>query len=93
MPKTVIVVGHKNPDNDSISAAVGYAYLKNRLAERAGDDVRYVPACLGPLPPESAWILAQNGIEAPQRISHVHTRVSDVMTEDPISIKRDASML
>ncbi len=93
MPKTVIVVGHKNPDNDSISAAVGYAYLKNRLAERTGDDVRYVPACLGPLPPESAWILAQNGIEAPQRISHVHTRVSDVMTEDPISIKRDASML
>ena len=25
----IIVVGHKNPDNDSICAAVGYAYLKN----------------------------------------------------------------
>ncbi len=36
MPKPVIVVGHKNPDNDSISAAVGYAHLKNELARRKG---------------------------------------------------------
>ena len=33
---SIIVVGHKNPDNDAISAAVGYAYLKNELARRAG---------------------------------------------------------
>ena len=38
MAESIIVVGHKNPDNDSISAAVGYAYLKNELARRdAGD--------------------------------------------------------
>ena len=30
----VLIVGHKNPDNDSISAAVGYAYLKNELMKR-----------------------------------------------------------
>ncbi len=93
MAKTVIVVGHKNPDNDSISAAVGYAHLKNELARRMGDETSYVAACLGPLPPESAWILSENGIEPPQRISHVHTRVGDVMTADPISIRSDASML
>lgn len=93
MTQTVIVVGHKNPDNDSISAAVGYAHLKNQLAKRSGADVQYVPACLGPLPPESSWVLEQNGVEPPRRISHVHTRVGDVMTADPISISRDASML
>ena len=35
---SIIVVGHKNPDNDAISAAVGYAYLKNELARRAGEE-------------------------------------------------------
>ena len=35
MSAPIIVVGHKNPDNDSISSAVGYAYLKNELARRA----------------------------------------------------------
>ena len=30
----VIVVGHKNPDNDAISAAYAYAYLKNELERR-----------------------------------------------------------
>lgn len=93
MPKPVIVVGHKNPDNDSISAAVGYAHLKNELARRAGRDDIYIPARLGPLPPESQWVLSTYGVEPPRLIGHVHTRVSDVMTPDPISISQDASML
>ncbi len=36
MPTPILVVGHKNPDNDSICAAVGYAHLKNEMAKRAG---------------------------------------------------------
>ncbi|MBQ1368996.1 MAG: putative manganese-dependent inorganic diphosphatase [Firmicutes bacterium] len=31
----IYVVGHKNPDTDSICSAISYAYLKNQLAERA----------------------------------------------------------
>ncbi len=93
MPKPVIVVGHKNPDNDSICAAVGYACLKNQLAKRNGTDEAFVPARLGALPPESSWVLAENKMEEPRLISHVHTRISDVMTPDPISISMDASML
>ncbi|WP_080802973.1 putative manganese-dependent inorganic diphosphatase [Arabiibacter massiliensis] len=97
MPSPIIVVGHKNPDNDSISAAVGYAYLKNRLAEREAEDGKpscvYVPARLGPLPPESAWVLGESGIPAPEVIAHVHARVMDVMTPDPISIGHDATLL
>ena len=69
MSAPIIVVGHKNPDNDSISSAVGYAYLKNELARRAAGEGEpfqtYVPARLGPLPPESAWVLEESGIPAP----------------------------
>ena len=93
----IIVVGHKNPDNDSICAAVGYAYLKNELARREARDgevpVVYVPARLGPLPPESSWILKENGLPLPEVVGHVHARVSDVMTPDPISIAHDATLL
>lgn len=97
MPAPIIVVGHKNPDNDSISAAVGYAYLKNELEKRASGDADpkrvYVPARLGPMPPESAWILERNGLQAPEVVAHVHARVADVMTPNPISIGHDATLL
>ena len=72
MTKPIMVVGHKNPDNDSICAAVGYAYLKNELAKRETKEGEvapvYTPVRLGPLPPESAWVLEQNGIDAPDMI-------------------------
>lgn len=97
MPAPIIVVGHKNPDNDSISAAVGYAYLKNELEKRASGDADpkrvYVPARLGPMPPESAWILERSGLQAPEVVAHVHARVADVMTPNPISIGYDATLL
>ena len=83
----IIVVGHKNPDNDAICAAVAYAHLKNELARRdeaAGRPASsYVPARLGPLPPETAWVLKSNGLPAPEIIGHIHARVLDVMTPTP----------
>ena len=120
MTSPVIVVGHRNPDNDSICAAVGYAYLKNELEARraraaaeaaegktAGASPApevppapevspaqvYVPARLGPLPPESVRVLEENGVPAPMIIGHVHSRVADVMTPNPISIEHDATLL
>lgn len=93
----IIVVGHKNPDNDSICSAVGYAYLKNEIAKRdanGGEPAHtYVPARLGPLPPESSWVLKENNLPSPEVVSHVHARVSDVMTPNPISIVHDATLL
>ena len=32
MPKSVYIIGHKNPDTDSICAAIAYSYLKNALS-------------------------------------------------------------
>ena len=97
MQSPILVIGHKNPDNDAICAAVGYACLKNELARReAGEEepaFKYVPARLGPLPPETAHVLADNGVEAPLVVNNLYARVSDVMTHDPICIGHDATLL
>ena len=72
MANQVFIVGHKNPDNDSIAAAVSYAYLKNALeAKKAEPEAEYVACCLGPLPQESATILEQVGLPAPKLIEKV----------------------
>lgn len=97
MSKPIIVVGHKNPDNDAISAAIGYAWLKNEIASRdasEGEEVPvYAPARLGPLPRETAGILAKWGVDEPMVINNLFARVSDVMTPDPLSVGADAKII
>lgn len=85
----VLVFGHRNPDNDSVCSAVAYAHLKNVTdAENV-----YVPARLGPVPPETAWVFERFGVDLPDEIAHVYTRVQDVMTERPASVNAEATML
>jgi manganese-dependent inorganic pyrophosphatase len=84
----VLVFGHTSPDNDSICSAVAYAHLKN-LTDPANV---YVPARLGPVPPETAWVLDHFGVEAPAEIAHVRTRVSDVMTTEVLSVAPDDTL-
>ncbi|GAV30770.1 pyrophosphate phospho-hydrolase [Coriobacteriaceae bacterium EMTCatB1] len=85
----ILVFGHRNPDNDSICSAVAYAHLKNRTD---ADNV-YLPVRLGPVPPETAWVFERFGIDLPEEVAHVKTRVRDVMTADPVAVSRDASVL
>ena len=64
--KKIWIVGHKNPDTDSICAAIAYAELKNKIAEREHDDtVMYVPKRAGEVNEETAYILAYFGIKKP----------------------------
>ena len=97
MAQPIIVVGHKNPDNDAISAAIGYAWLKNELAKQdaaEGEEIPvYVPARLGPLPRETAGILDKWGVEVPMVINNLFARVSDVMTNDPICVGAKAKII
>jgi manganese-dependent inorganic pyrophosphatase len=83
----VYVVGHKNPEADSICSAIAYAHLKNETS----DDV-HVAACLGGPTPDVAFILDHFGIEPPVLIPHVRMRVRDVMTSDLITAGPDASL-
>jgi manganese-dependent inorganic pyrophosphatase len=74
---TVYVTGHRNPDTDSIAAAIGYAELNRRLDPRN----EYVPVRLGDLNAQTRWVLEQSGAPAPDFLPHVFLRVSDVMIE------------
>lgn len=85
----ILVFGHRNPDNDSVSSAVAYAHLKNLT----DPDNVYVPARLGPMPAETRWVFERFGVEVPDEISHVHTRVADVMTSDVVTITPERPML
>ena len=51
MEKTVYIIGHKNPDTDSVAAAVGYAKLKNLLGYS-----NYKAARAGHLNPQTSYI-------------------------------------
>lgn len=84
----VLVFGHTSPDNDSICSAIAYAHLKN-LVDPANV---YVPVRLGPMPPESEWVLRRFGVAVPEEVSHVRTRVGDVMTSDVLTVAPDDTL-
>ena len=73
----IYVTGHRNPDADSIAAAIGYAELKGRLDPRN----RYVPVRLGDPNPQTAWLIEQSGAQLPEFLPHVLLRVCDVMRD------------
>jgi manganese-dependent inorganic pyrophosphatase len=76
----VYISGHRNPDTDSISSAIGYAELKSRL----DPSTEYVPVRLGELNPQTRWVLEQAGVPEPEFLPHVRLRAGDLMqTEFP----------
>lgn len=98
MPKKVYVMGHKNPDNDSICSAVAYAYLKNETAKNAlkeGKEIEYEYEAvrLGPMPPETEWLFKKYKIPVPRAIRHVYGRVRDVMTRDIACVREDETVM
>ncbi len=71
--KKTFIVGHKNPDTDSICSAISYAYLKNTL-EGGGYEARRA----GELNEETKYVLQYFGIEAPELLENVKTQVKDI---------------
>ena len=76
--ETVYVVGHRNPDTDSIVSAMAYAALHNALGDR-----RYVAARLGNVSDETRMVLDRFGYEPPVRIHSVRTQVRDLAYDTP----------
>ncbi|HID20720.1 MAG TPA: putative manganese-dependent inorganic diphosphatase [Methanophagales archaeon] len=77
--KQVFVIGHKNPDSDSVCSAIGYAYFKNVLDKR----YLYVPARAGSLNSETKFVLDRFKIESPMEIESLAATVSDMELKDP----------
>ncbi len=74
----IYVTGHRNPDTDSIVAALGYAALQNAMGERG-----YVAARLGHLSDETHKILDRFGFEPPLRVTDMRTQVQDLDFDTP----------
>jgi manganese-dependent inorganic pyrophosphatase len=74
MESKIYVLGHVNPDTDSIASAMGYAWL---LRERDGVDT--VAARAGALNPQTAWVLKQLDLEAPMLLTDASPRFESVM--------------
>ncbi len=85
----VYVIGHVNPDTDSIAAAMGYAWC---LRER--DNVEAVAARAGAINPQTAWALRHFDLEAPVLLTDLSPRFESVMrrldTTTPDRPLRDA---
>src|SRR3954452_4299831 len=73
----IYVTGHRNPDTDSIGAAVGYAELMGRVDPHN----EYVPVRLREVNTQTRWVLERAGAREPDFLPHVMLRVRDVMRE------------
>ncbi len=73
MKNNVFVIGHKNPDTDSICSAIAYANLKNKLYGGG-----YAPKRAGQVNAETEYVLQKFGVETPEYIADVGAQVKDV---------------
>lgn len=74
----IYVTGHRNPDTDSIVAAMAYAALRNAVGDR-----EYEAACLGHVSDETQIVLNRFGFQPPQRITSMHTQIRDLDFDVP----------
>ncbi|MCL4872835.1 putative manganese-dependent inorganic diphosphatase [bacterium] len=75
------VIGHKNPDTDSICSAIALAELKNALGE--GD---FIPARAGDLNPQTEFILNYFNVQPPKYISDVRPKAKDIMSTGVVTV-------
>ncbi len=71
--KKTLVVGHRNPDTDSICSAICYANLKHKLTGQ-----NYEPCRAGSVNPETEFVLDYFNVDAPRFIDNVKTQVKDI---------------
>jgi len=87
MKETIFVVGHRNPDTDSVCSAMCYARLR-----RIQGMENVVPARAGYLNRQTEFVLEQLGVEPPRLLSDVVPRVRDVVKQPAVTIHADAPL-
>ena len=72
MQSPIYVIGHKNPDTDSICGAIALAALKQ------AQGINAIPARLGHLNPETQFILNKVGVEAPVHLNTAKNTIAEI---------------
>ena len=70
----IFVIGHKNPDTDSICSAIAYCDIKNRTTQES----KYIPKRAGQINEETEYVLNRFGVQPPGYLSNIGTQVKDM---------------
>lgn len=87
LKNVIYVTGHRNPDSDSICAAISYAGFKNKVGE-----IPAVPVRLGNVSRETQFILDYFNVEAPEFLETVKLKVEDLKIDNISPISSDISL-
>ena len=80
--RKVYVVGHRNPDTDSICSAIAYAALKTNITGRIHE-----PRRAGQLNEETQYVLDRFGVKVPKLLSDLREQIKDVELKSSVSIR------
>ena len=83
----VYVIGHKNPDTDSICSAIAYADLRQKVTGQVHEAKR-----AGQVNDETAYVLDRFGVEAPKLLTDVRLQVRDLDIHEMPGLKPNASI-
>ena len=87
MQEKVYITGHKNPDSDSICAAIAYANYKNIVG-----DYQAIPIRLGRVSRETQFILDYFGLEKPELKETIKLSVEDLDFDRVSPLSPDLSL-
>ena len=85
--KKTLVLGHRNPDTDSICSAICYAGFKHELT---GEN--YEPCRAGNVNPETQYVLDYFKLKAPRLVENVKTQVKDIEIRKTKGVSRGISL-
>lgn len=85
--RKTIVIGHKNPDTDSICSAICYANLKKQVTGNP-----YIPGRAGQVNSETKFVLKFFGVEEPKLIENVKTQVKDIEIRETQGVAKNISL-
>ncbi len=83
---TTYIFGHRNPDTDSVCAAISLAYLKSKRGMNA------LPRVLGHINKESQFVLKYFGMKEPEYLNNVKVQLRNVHYNKGVMLKNDASL-
>jgi len=86
--RPVLITGHKNPDTDSICAAISYSRLKNKI----NNTDRYIPCRAGSPNAETSFVLDYFKVDPPLLLDNVKTQVSDIAYRKTPGVSKNMSL-
>ena len=84
----IYIIGHKNPDTDSICSAIAYADIKNRV----NNGCKYSAKRAGQINEETEYVLKKFGVEAPGYLSDVGIQVKDMEIRETPGVPNNISI-